>query len=84
MSERLRILVVQHEDDAGPALAGERLAAAGCELVLAAPAGVVAGAITIPASPDGYDGVVVLGGTPRRAFRHHRAGDGASRCAGHC
>lgn len=27
---------------------------------------------------------VVLGGTPRRAFRHHRAGDGASRCAGHC
>ena len=64
VSGRLRILVVQHEDDAGPALAGERLAAAGCELVLAAPAGVVAGAIAIPASPDGYDGVVVLGGTP--------------------
>lgn len=64
MSERLRLLVVQHEGDAGPGLLAERLVAAGCELVLAAPDGVVPDAIAIPASPDGYDGIVVLGGTP--------------------
>lgn len=64
MNERLRILVVQHQDDAGPALVAERLAASGCELVLVAPSAAAGSGTTIPAAPDGFDGVVVLGATP--------------------
>lgn len=60
----LAILVVQHEDDAGPGLVGERLVAAGCVVTVAAPAGVVDNASAIPEDAGGFDGVVVLGGTP--------------------
>lgn len=60
----LRILVVQHEDDAGPGLVGERLSAAGCAVTVAAPAAAVKEAAAIPDDPLGFDGVVVLGGTP--------------------
>lgn len=60
----LRILVVQHEDDAGPGLVGERLTAAGCAVTVASPPGVVRDAHAIPETPDTFDGVVVLGGTP--------------------
>jgi len=60
----VRILVVQHEDDAGPGLVGERLQAAGCAVTVVAPAGVLREAAEVPGSADGFDGVVVLGGTP--------------------
>lgn len=55
-----RILVVEHEANAGIGLVGERIRAAGVELVLVGPE---AGGI-IPERADGFDGVVVLGGTP--------------------
>lgn len=64
MQGPLRILIVQHESDAGPGLVAERLAQAGCALTIAAPAGVVPDAVSIPRSPQGFDGVIVLGGTP--------------------
>lgn len=57
---RTRILVVEHEADAGVGLIGERIQEAGAELVLVGPE---AGR-DIPASHDGFDGVIVLGGTP--------------------
>lgn len=60
----VRILVIQHEDDAGPGLLGDRLRACGAAVTLAAPPGVVAGAAAIPATPEGHDGVLVLGGSP--------------------
>ncbi|SDO28788.1 GMP synthase-Glutamine amidotransferase [Cryobacterium flavum] len=54
-----RILVVEHEANAGVGLVGERILAAGIDLVRVGPD---AGA-PIPGRADGFDGVVVLGGT---------------------
>ena len=55
-----RVLVVEHEANAGAGLVGERLTAAGIEWTVVGPA---AGR-DVPTSVEGYDGVVVLGGTP--------------------
>jgi len=55
-----RVLVVEHEANAGIALVGERIVAAGIDMVTVGPD---AGR-EIPLSPNGFDGVVVLGGTP--------------------
>lgn len=57
---RPRVLVVEHEKDAGPGMLGEALRAEGAELIVVGPE---AGA-PIPSSLDGYDGLIVLGGTP--------------------
>ena len=54
------ILVVEHEADAGIGLIGERILAAGVALEVVGPE--VGRAI--PTSAAGFDGVVVLGGTP--------------------
>lgn len=59
----LEILVVQHEADAGAGLLGERLRESGASVALCGPEA-VEGAAPIPASASGYDGVVVLGGSP--------------------
>ena len=59
----LRILIVQHESDAGPGLLGERLHETGAAVTLAGPQG-LNGAEPIPSSAAGHDGVVVLGGSP--------------------
>lgn len=56
----LRVLAVEHEADAGLGLVGERLRAAGVEVEVVGPE---VGA-AVPVSPAGFDGVVVLGGTP--------------------
>lgn len=55
-----RILVVEHEADAGIGLLGERFEQAGAELTVVGPE---AGR-DVPRSADGFDGVVVLGGSP--------------------
>lgn len=55
-----KILVVEHEANAGIGLVGERIRAAGIEMDIVGPE---AGR-DIPQSADGYAGVVVLGGTP--------------------
>jgi GMP synthase-like glutamine amidotransferase len=55
-----RILVVEHEENAGAGLVGERILRAGHELVTVGPAA----RREVPLTPSGYDGVVVLGGTP--------------------
>lgn len=55
-----RILVVEHESNAGIGLVGERLAAAGCEITQVGPDV----GTEVPTDPAGYDGVIVLGGTP--------------------
>lgn len=55
-----RILVIEHEIDAGIGLVGERLAYAGAELVVVGPETGRA----VPRSAAAYDGVVVLGGSP--------------------
>jgi len=55
-----RILVVEHEEDAGAGLVGERIERAGHELVVVGPAA----RREVPLTPTGFDGVVVLGGTP--------------------
>lgn len=55
-----RVLVVEHEANAGVALVGERLVAAGLALHTVGPE---AGQ-PIPRVPDGFHGVIVLGGTP--------------------
>lgn len=53
-----KILVVEHEADAGLGLLGERFAEIGVETVVVGPdAG-----LPVPESLDGYDGLVVLGG----------------------
>ncbi|WP_308468050.1 type 1 glutamine amidotransferase [Rathayibacter soli] len=60
-----RVLVVEHETDAGIGLVGERMRAAGVELHTVGPE--TAGPSTsreIPETADGFDGVVVLGGRP--------------------
>ena len=55
-----RTLVVQHEHGTGPGLLGEVLAESGVELDLRRP---YLGDL-LPADLTGYDGLVVLGGTP--------------------
>jgi GMP synthase-like glutamine amidotransferase len=55
-----RILVVEHEADAGIGLVGERIARAGAELAVVGPDT----GRDVPRSVEGYDGVVVLGGSP--------------------
>jgi GMP synthase-like glutamine amidotransferase len=52
--------VVEHEANAGIALLGERILAAGLEMITVGPEA----GCEIPLSPNGFDGVVVLGGTP--------------------
>ena len=55
-----RVLCVEHEADAGIGLVGEQIERAGAELVVVGPdAG-----HDVPRSAEGYDGVVVLGGSP--------------------
>ncbi|WP_344294150.1 glutamine amidotransferase-related protein, partial [Agromyces neolithicus] len=55
-----RVLIVEHESNAGIGLVGERIAAAGVDMVVVGPE---AGG-EVPESAAGFDGVVVLGGTP--------------------
>jgi GMP synthase-like glutamine amidotransferase len=55
-----RILVVEHEVDAGIGLVGERLEQAGAELLVVGPHT----GRDVPRSAGAYDGVVVLGGSP--------------------
>jgi GMP synthase-like glutamine amidotransferase len=60
VADALRILVVEHEADAGLGLVGERLHAAQVEVHIVGPDA----ELDVPTSADGFDGVVVLGGTP--------------------
>jgi GMP synthase-like glutamine amidotransferase len=55
-----RVLVVEHEVDAGIGLVGERFEQAGAELVVVGPHT----GRDVPRSAEAYDGVVVLGGSP--------------------
>jgi GMP synthase-like glutamine amidotransferase len=55
-----KVLVVEHESNAGIGLVGERILATGAELEVVGPE---AGR-DIPLTAAGYQGVVVLGGTP--------------------
>lgn len=55
-----RILVVEHEADAGVGLVGEQVLAAGAEMVVVGPET----GREVPRTAEGYDGVVVLGGSP--------------------
>lgn len=54
-----RILVVEHQHDAGSGLIGRRLVELGIELVTVGPDT----GHQIPRKPDGFDGVIVLGGS---------------------
>ncbi|MGV9772133.1 type 1 glutamine amidotransferase [Streptosporangium sp. NPDC003464] len=54
------ILAIQHEDGTGPGLIGERIATAGVTLDLRSPFR----GDSLPPSLDGYEGLLVLGGTP--------------------
>ncbi|MFF5208181.1 type 1 glutamine amidotransferase [Streptosporangium sp. NPDC000396] len=54
------ILIVQHEDGTGPDLIGSRIEAAGVPFDLRCPFK----GDELPATLDGYDGLLVLGGTP--------------------
>lgn len=63
------VLVVEHEDGTGPAYLGERLAANDFAVSLVRP---YLGE-QLPATLDGHDGLVVLGGTPG-PFDDHVAG----------
>jgi GMP synthase (glutamine-hydrolysing) len=56
----VRVLAIQHEDDAGPGYVGERIRALGADLEVLHP---YLGD-PVPLTTDGYDGLVVLGGTP--------------------
>ena len=56
----LQVLVVEHEEDAGLGLVGERLALAGVEVTVVGPS---AGR-DVPTSVGGHDGLIVLGGRP--------------------
>lgn len=60
MSTSLKVLVVEHERNADIGLFGERMTAAGVTHDVVGPEI----GVPVPASADGYDGVVVLGGTP--------------------
>ena len=55
-----RVLVVEHEADAGIGLVGEQLSAAGTEMVVVGPET----GREVPRTAEGYDGVIVLGGSP--------------------
>ncbi len=55
-----RILVVEHEADAGIGLVGERIRAAGAEIAVVGPPT----SREVPRTAEGFDGVVVLGGSP--------------------
>lgn len=55
-----RVLVVEHESNASIGLVGERIAAANVEMVMVGPEI----GIEVPTSAQGFDGVIVLGGTP--------------------
>jgi GMP synthase-like glutamine amidotransferase len=55
-----RILVVEHEADAGIGLVGERIRSARAEMVTVGPET----GREVPRTAQGYDGVVVLGGSP--------------------
>jgi len=55
-----RVLVVEHQADAGIGLVGERIERAGAELFVVGPDT----GREVPRSAEGYDGVVVLGGSP--------------------
>ena len=57
---RLRILVVEHQADAGIGLVGERITRAGGALVIVGPET----GRSVPWSAEGFDGVVLLGGSP--------------------
>ncbi|HEY5224513.1 MAG TPA: type 1 glutamine amidotransferase [Microbacteriaceae bacterium] len=60
-----RVLVIEHETDAGIGLVGERMRAAGIELHTIGPEAVGPGTgRDIPPTAVGFDGVVVLGGRP--------------------
>lgn len=54
-----RVLVVEHESNASIGLVGERITAAGIEMVLVGPEV----GREVPTSADGFDGVVALGGS---------------------
>ncbi|WP_433252579.1 type 1 glutamine amidotransferase [Streptosporangium sp. CA-135522] len=54
------ILAIQHEDGTGPGLVGERIAAAGVALDLRCPFQ----GDDLPSTLEGYEGLLVLGGTP--------------------
>ena len=56
----IRILIVEHEADAGIGPVGERIELAGAEMVVVGPET----GRPVPRSAEGYDGVVVLGGSP--------------------
>jgi GMP synthase (glutamine-hydrolysing) len=56
----VRVLVIQHEDDAGPGYFGEQICALGARLEVIHP---YLGD-PVPDTTDGYAGLVVLGGTP--------------------
>jgi GMP synthase-like glutamine amidotransferase len=56
----LRVLIIEHEPSADPALVGERLVLAKVRLTVAGPHL----ADPIPATLDGFDALIVLGGTP--------------------
>lgn len=56
-----RILVVEHEANAGGGLVGRRVTHAGMEMVTVGPE---TDDTTIPTEASAYDGVIVLGGTP--------------------
>ena len=56
----VQVLVVEHEADAGAGLLGERFDAAGVPWTVVGPAT----GREVPTTCTGYDGVVVLGGTP--------------------
>jgi GMP synthase-like glutamine amidotransferase len=60
VSAPLSVLVVEHERNAHVGLVGERLEAVGARVHVVGPEVGVA----LPDSVEGYDGVVVLGGTP--------------------
>jgi GMP synthase-like glutamine amidotransferase len=55
-----RVLVVEHEADAGIGLVGDRIRATGAELVTVGPPT----GREVPRTAAGHDGVVVLGGSP--------------------
>lgn len=55
-----RVLVVEHEPDAGIGLVGDRIEAAGAEMVVVGPQT----GREVPRTAEGFAGVVVLGGSP--------------------
>lgn len=56
----LRVLVLEHQSDGGPGLLAERLDAAGAQVTVAGPVRET----EVPDTLDGFDALVVLGGSP--------------------